>query len=118
MKLMGSLEEKKALQKKSNICVAIAILSFAAMFALPSLMGNAAEAGMIAVFVFAGVGAITWIFGLMAYARSKGYSAVIGLLCLLGLIGLIILLILPDQWKVQAPPVVSETNYPRDPNRV
>src|ERR1051326_3275920 len=48
------------------------------------------------------VGAVLFITGLCYYAKSKGYSAVLGILGLLSCIGLLILAVLPDKAKDQS----------------
>jgi small-conductance mechanosensitive channel len=49
------------------------------------------------------IGTILVIIGLGYYAKSKGYSAMLGLLGLLSWLGLIILAVLPDKMKQQSP---------------
>lgn len=44
-------------------------------------------------------GDILFIFGLVYYAKSKGYSGLFGLLGVLSCIGLLIIALLPDKTK-------------------
>ena len=111
--MMGTLQEKKQLQTKSNIMVGITMICVFGFITLASVFGDSAMPVSLALMLMGGV---CWIGGLMAYAQSKGYSSVMGLLSLLGLVGLFILLIMPDQWKVPVPPVQDPlSNYPRHP---
>src|SRR5687768_10416896 len=113
---MGTPQQKKQLQQKSNLMVLITIVCVIGIAFATNVLG---DSGMPVALCLMLVGAVTWIGGLMAYSQSKGYSSVLGLLSLLGLVGLLILLLLPDQWKLAAPPVVADplSNYPRDPSR-
>lgn len=115
---MGSLAEKKNLQNKSNALIGIAIACLVGVFSLLSAFPNNDFANMVVVGLGL-VGGVTWFGGLMTYSRSKGYSSITGLLCLLGIVGLLIILVLPDRWLVPAPPIIDpNSNYPRDPNRI
>jgi hypothetical protein len=47
------------------------------------------------------VGLVLWFWGFMAYAKAKGYPAILGicLALLLNIVGLLVLLVLPDKTK-------------------
>ena len=108
---MGSLAVKQALQKGAGIKLGIAFASGILGVALTRLGGQSPIVVLALPLLLAAV--VAWYWGLGQYCMSKGYSGILAVAGLLGLIGLIILLVLPDRFQVAAPPVISETNYPR-----
>jgi hypothetical protein len=102
---------KKELQRSSSIKVLTAILSGIAGLAIIIMAGKSSFSIIGIAPIFAA--AIFWYWGLGQYCLSKGYSGAMAAIGVLGLPGLIILLVLPDRYKVEAPPVVQHTNYPR-----
>ena len=110
---MNPYEQKKALQRSSNIKVAAAF-GFLGLIVLIAMIAGKSDAGVYAIIPVGLAAAVFWYWGLGEYARSKGYPSSMAFLGLLGIIGLLVLLILPDQYKVTAPPpVLGETAYPR-----
>lgn len=113
----GTLADKKQLQNRSNIVVALAI---AAAVGTYFLAHASAEQPLLAMptLVLGFSIPILWFWGLIDYARSKGYSFIYGLLGFFGIIGLLILLVLQDKWVadqgIAAPP--GPSNYMRPPS--
>ena len=93
----GDQAEKKGIQRTSNVLILGAFASFGMMIALAGpLHGTPAEDLLIGFPVLA---LVLWVVGCCYYAKSKGYSALVGLLGILSLLGLLVLLFLPDRWK-------------------
>ena len=115
---MGSLEKKKALQQAAGIKLAVAFVCIALLVMLPKMVGPNSPL-IIAVLPLALVGVVGWYWGLGQYCISKGYSGVLAVAGLLGIFGLLIILLVPDKWRVEAPPVVATPGvYPRQPGNV
>ena len=107
---MGSLEQKKLLQKSAGIKVCLGIALVIVGYALLGVFKNGPLVILALPLMLAAV--VLYYWGLGQYCVSKGYSGVLAIAGILGLLGLILLLILPDKYQVQAPPVV-EGSYPR-----
>lgn|GEM_PF-5557188 len=103
---MGTLEEKKGIQRVSNIGIVLAFVFIGLMVMTRATMPMAGMVCLLGSFV-------SWMIGLCFYAKSKGYSPVIGLIGILGLIGLLILLVLRDQWQFEEGSMA--TPLPGDP---
>jgi len=98
------LEEKARLRALVNYKVGIAIMSWLAALWLyanePLMSSRFAFPILIAQCFMTGI----YIWGLMDYARSKGYSLYWALVGFLPLVGLFILIVLPDRWGEQPEP--------------
>ncbi|MEA2552828.1 MAG: hypothetical protein QOJ65_1004 [Fimbriimonadaceae bacterium] len=91
--------------------VLLAILLGLGGAALTSVAGDSPLPAFGAALLLAAI--VLWFWGLAHYCMSKGYGGSLAAIGILGIIGLIILAVLPDKLKADAPPVMSETNYPR-----
>lgn len=112
--------EKRGLERKASVLMGASFIALCGAILLPSLFGSshsktdwcdsAANACWTAFFA-------TWLIGMRAFGRSKGYPYLGEPLALLWVIGLIILACLPDRRAVKSA-FESPTNYPRDPKRI
>ena len=110
MDVMGSLAKKQALQKAAGIKLVVAFGSIALGYLLiGALRGNPLSVAALPLLL---VGVVAWYWGLGQFCVSKGYSGVLAVAGLLGIFGLLLILILPDKYRLEAPPVV-EGAYPR-----
>lgn len=108
----GTLEHKKWLQRTSSYKVLLAVAIYVgALVFMPKHMGPVG--GVIALTLML-VAIVSWVAGCMDYARSKGYSGVIGLLGLLTVLGLIVLAALHDKYPISGPEP-PPGDYPRTP---
>jgi len=114
---MGSVEKKKALQQSAGIKLVVALSTIVLGLFLPRLLGPQnplAVAGLVLLLV----GVVAWYWGLGQYCVSKGYSGVLAIAGIFGIFGLLLILVLTDKWRLEAPPVMSEGVYPRQPGNV
>lgn len=107
---MGSLARKKVLEKGAGIKLVIAVASIVAGVAFLRLTAQSNVSILCLPMFFVGV--VAWYWGLGQYCMSKGYSGVVAVLGILGVIGLVLILVLPDKYQLEAPPVM-EGAYPR-----
>ena len=107
---MGSLEQKKLLQKNAGIKVCLGITLVILGYALLAVFKNSPLVVLSLPLILTAV--VLYYWGLGQYCVSKGYSGVLAIAGILGLLGLILLLVLPDKYQIQAPPVVDGA-YPR-----
>ena len=114
---MGSLEKKKALQKAAGIKLAVALVGIALLLLLPRMLGPNSPL-IYAILPIALIALVSWYWGLGQFCVSKGYSGVLAALGLFHVFGLLVILVLPDKWRVEAPPVMTEGAYPRQPGNV
>ena len=118
----GTLEEKKALAAKSGWWAAGGLLiafGFSFLFRLSPSSVRSSDVVQILFLLTRAVAGVSWVVGCCYYAKSKGWSPIMGCLTLIPCIGLIALVLLPDKWRKSlkdqvAPQVRSDlTNYPR-----
>ena len=92
-------------QRKSNVTAGIAMAGI--LLGILLCFGSGFLHSLAPLFLLAGW-VMVW-FALCYYASAKGYSAVYGMLWLIGLIGLLILLALPDKCKEEDAPTGEES---------
>ena len=102
MATYGTLAEKRALAVRAWWCLGVSAALFVAVVLFPNAFGPVffirREVGAFP-YVFAAVHLLLWLAGCGLYARSKGYSAVLGVVGTLCWAGFLILVVLPDRWR-------------------
>ncbi len=111
MPVYGTLEQKKLLQKHSNIKVLAAVAFHVLYMVLVSVRSPSA---LILALLFALCGLVFWIAGAADYAGSKGYPRYYCALGIFTCLGLFVLIVLPNRFIVEDPKVDDAmSNYPR-----
>jgi hypothetical protein len=107
---MGSFEKKKALQNGAAMKIGGAFGLGGLAYFLAVVAHDSSFAMVALPMILAAV--VLYYWGLGQYCISKGYSGILAVAGILGLIGIIIILVMPDKYQVEAPPVM-QGSYPR-----